>query len=429
LGTALIWNDDPLRYDFGPAHPLKPVRVELTVALIRASGLTDSDGVLTLPGAPFGDDEVLRLHTPDYVDAVKRLSANPDPSGDPRFGLGLGDNPVFAGMHEASLDVCGASVAAAEAVWTGQASHAFNPAGGLHHAMADRASGFCIYDDPAFAIEWLLRNGAQRVAYVDVDTHHGDGVQALFYDDPRVLTVSLHESGNYLFPGTGFTNEVGEGDARGTSLNVPLAPTTPGEMYLEAFDAVVPPALDAFRPDVLVTQLGCDTHVTDPLAHLALTTDDYAELAGRLHRLAHAHAHGRWVAVGGGGYQITSVVPRAWTIYFAELVGIELPLEVPWGWLHQVADTARVTGGDPCPTAFLDGPVTLSPERPATREAVRIRPAARCRRRPRRPLGQQRPGRLGGHQPRQHAGQLLKARGGRHPLHVRALRLAGHQPA
>ncbi|HEY8338509.1 MAG TPA: acetoin utilization protein AcuC, partial [Egibacteraceae bacterium] len=359
MATALIWSDDRLRYDFGPSHPMRPVRVELTVALIRACGFTDAVDVLTLPRDPFTADDAARIHDDDYIAAVERLSADPDPTGDLRYGLGLGDNPVFPGMHEAALEVCGASVAAARAVWEGRVRHAFNPAGGLHHAMTDRASGFCVYNDPAFAIEWLLRHGAQRVAYVDVDTHHGDGVQALFYDDPRVLTISLHESGRYLFPGTGFCDEVGSGDARGTSLNVPLPPMTTGEVWLEAFDAIVPPALDAFRPDVLVTQLGCDTHVTDPLAHLALTTDDYVAIARRLHQLAHRHADGRWVATGGGGYQLVTVVPRAWAIYFAELSGHEVPHELPWDWVH----AAEERTGERLPTAFLDGPVRIASER------------------------------------------------------------------
>lgn len=368
MATALIWNDDQLSYDFGPDHPLKPVRVELTVGLIRSCGFTDADGVVTLPRARFGEDDVVRLHAPEYVEAVQRLSRDPHAGGGGRYGLGPGDNPIFRGMHEASLEVCGASVAAAQAVWEGRALRAFNPAGGLHHAMPDRASGFCIYDDPAFAIDWLLRHGARRVAYIDIDTHHGDGVQAMFYDDPRVLTLSLHETGRYLFPGTGFTDEVGSGDARGTSLNVPLAPATTGEVYLEAFDAVVPAALDAFRPEILVTQLGCDTHVTDPLAHIALTTDDFAEIAGRLRALADRYTGGRWVAVGGGGYQIVNVVPRAWTIYFAHLCGVSLPAEVPWDWLMATED--RV--GERPPEMFLDGAVQVSPERLAAtrREAL-----------------------------------------------------------
>lgn len=358
-GAALIWGDDALNYDFGPDHPLKPIRVVLTVDLIRSCGLDKAPGAVTLPRAPFGTDDVLMLHSEPYVEAVMRQSADPDPYRDTAFGLGLGDNPVFAGMHEASLEVCGASVAAADAVWSGRVDHAFNPAGGLHHAMPSRAAGFCVYDDPAFAIDHLLRNGARRVAYIDIDTHHGDGVQAMFYDDPRVLTVSLHESGRYLFPGTGFCDEVGVGDARGTSLNLPLSPSTDGQVYLDAFDAIVPAAIDAFAPEVLVTQLGCDTHVTDPLAHLALTLDDYHVLAERLHRLAHEHTKGRWVAVGGGGYQIASVVPRAWTVYFAEQVGEDVPHELPWDWLCRAEEA---TGVRP-PATFLDGKVRVGQDR------------------------------------------------------------------
>jgi acetoin utilization protein AcuC len=367
MTTALIWGDDDLRYDFGPDHPLKPIRVKLTVALIRSCGLVDADDVEVLPRAEFTTDDVLTIHDAPYVDAVMAASREPKSGAGFEFGLGWGDNPTFAGMHDASLEVCGASVAAAETVWTGRVAHAFNPAGGLHHAMRGRASGFCIYDDPVAAIAWLLDHGADRVGYVDVDTHHGDGVQDYFYDDPRVLTISLHESGRYLFPGTGFTDEIGEGDGRGTALNVPLEPGTTGDVWLSAFDAIVPDALDAFSPDALVTQLGCDTHATDPLAHLGLITDDYMSIATRLHDLAHRHAHGRWVALGGGGYQLASVVPRAWTIYFAELTGGDLPHEVPWDWLHKAENA---TGVRP-PTTFHDRHVMLQPER-----AERVRNAA-----------------------------------------------------
>jgi acetoin utilization protein AcuC len=368
MSTALIWSDDQLRYDFGPHHPLKPVRVQLTVGLIRACGLVDADDVLVLPRDRFTTDDVLRLHAEPYVEAVMAASQRPDSHEGIDFGIGFGDNPAFAGMHEASLEVCGASVAAARAVWEGTVKHAFNPAGGLHHAMRDHASGFCIYDDPAAGIDWLLNHGARRVAYVDVDTHHGDGVQAFYYDDPRVLTISLHESGRYLFPGTGFPGEIGEGDARGTALNVPLEPGTSGEVWLESFDEVVPAALDAFRPEILVTQLGCDTHATDPLAHLALTTDDYTAIASRLHELAHSRAGGRWVALGGGGYQVVRVVPRAWTIYFAELCGGDLPHELPWDWLHEAENA---TGIRP-PHTFQDEPVRQSIERVEhTRRAAR----------------------------------------------------------
>jgi len=238
-------------------------------------------------------------------------------------------------MHESSARVAGCSLVAAEAVWTGRAQHAFNPAGGLHHAMPERASGFCVYDDPALAIRWLLSNGAGRVAYIDVDVHHGDGPQAIFYDDPRVLTISLHQTGRTLFPGTGFVEEMGRGEARGTKVNIPLPPFTGGAEWLLAFDAVVPPLIEAWKPDVLVTQLGCDTHHTDPLAMMALTTGTYRETARRLHDLAHRTAGGKWVATGGGGYQWARVVPRAWTIYFAEMAGAELPDALPEAWIEE----------------------------------------------------------------------------------------------
>jgi acetoin utilization protein AcuC len=212
--------------------------------------------------------------------------------------------------------------------------------------MPERASGFCVYDDPAVAIAWLLERGVERVAYVDVDVHHGDGPQAVFYGDPRVLTVSIHETGRYLFPGTGFVSERGEGKAEGTKVNVPLPPYTSDDGWLRAFSEVVPPAVRAFAPDVLVTQLGCDTHHTDPLAHLGLSTRAYREAARALHDLAHELTDGRWVATGGGGYQWARVVPRAWTIYFTEMAGVEVPDEVPEDWreLASVEAGAQVPG-------------------------------------------------------------------------------------
>ncbi|MDP9021253.1 MAG: acetoin utilization protein AcuC [Actinomycetota bacterium] len=353
--VALVW-DGPLEYDFGATHPLKPVRVELTVELIRALGLCDTDRAAEVASGPYDEDELLRIHTADYVEVVKRAGDDPSMRGAREYGLGPGDNPIFPGMHQASMEVCAASKEAARLVGEQEAVHAFNPAGGLHHALPERASGFCIYNDPAVGIDWLLRNGAERIAYVDVDVHHGDGVEQIFWDDPRVLTISLHESGRYLFPGTGFPSDIGGPGAEGSAANVPLAPRTPGDVWLDAFDAVVEPLVRAFSPDVLVTQLGCDTHVTDPLAHLALTVDDYAEVATRVHRLAHEAAGGRWVAFGGGGYQIVTVVPRAWTVWFAEMAGANLPDAVPSDW----QDLARSRTGQDPPDRFDDGPVGIS---------------------------------------------------------------------
>lgn len=332
--VTVVWDEGLAAYDFGPEHPLRPARVQLTMALAGAAGLLGEArliGPATLSGA-----DLARVHDLDYLAAVKAASEAGRPV--PEHGLSVGDNPPFAGMHEAATLVCGATVAAAGAVLGGGAAHAFSPAGGLHHAMPGHASGFCIYNDPAVAIAWMLEQGAQRVAYVDVDVHHGDGVQEVFADEPRVLTISVHESGRYLFPGTGFAHEVGEGAARGSIANLPLPPSTTDDLYLPAFDAVVPALLRSFDPEVLVTQLGCDTHYTDPLAHLGLTTRAYIELAGRLHDLAHTVAGGRWLATGGGGYQWATVVPLAWCGYLAEMVGSKLPERLPDAYLAEARE-------------------------------------------------------------------------------------------
>jgi acetoin utilization protein AcuC len=365
-----VWDDRLATYDLGAGHPLAPVRVELTVELIRRTGLLGDGVEEVLPGA-YDEAELLRLHRPDFVEAVRRLSGDPGSMVDGRYGMGPGDTPAFRGMHDASMLVCAATKEAARQVWEGDAVHAFSPAGGLHHAMPDRAAGFCVYNDPAAAIDWLLEHGAERVCYVDVDVHHGDGVEVLFADDPRVLTISLHESGRFLFPGTGFLDDVGGPGAEGSAANLPLHPGTTGEVWLDAFDEVVAPLVRAFAPDVLVTQLGCDTHATDPLAHLSLTVDDQAASYARLHRLAHEVCEGRWIATGGGGYQLVDVVPRAWTLAFAEMSGRPLPVETPMGWREVVAERTGVRA----PTSFTDDPVRLSPElvgqaRRAAEEAV-----------------------------------------------------------
>ena len=354
--VALIWDDALGQYNFGPTHPLAPVRVELTVALIRELGLIDGGRVVERSAGTIEATELLRLHRPDFIEAVQRVSKDPTIRADWAHGLGTGDNPIFRGMHEASLHVCAASREAARVVWEGEAIHAFNPAGGLHHAMPDKAAGFCIYNDPAIAIDWLLEHGAERVCYVDVDVHHGDGVEVMFADDPRVLTISLHESGKFLFPGTGFSEDIGGPGAPGSAANVPFHPGTTGDIWIEAFDAIVEPLVRAFAPDILVTQLGCDTHLADPLAHLALTVDEFESIVARLHVLAHDVAEGRWVATGGGGYELVHVVPRAWTLAFAEMTGAKLPLDTPMRWREYANDrTGRVA-----PISFSDDPVTIS---------------------------------------------------------------------
>ena len=354
--VALVWDDDLAAYKFGDSHPLHPVRVELTVRLIHELGMVDGQRVVEVLPADYDEDELLRLHRQDFVDAVKRVSADPTIQADWAFGLGPGDNPIFPHMHQASMHVCAASKEAARQVWTGEADHAFNPAGGLHHAMPDRASGFCVYNDAAVAVDWLLEHGAERVCYLDVDVHHGDGVERMFADDPRVLTISLHESGRFLFPGTGFSEDIGGAGAPGSAANLPFRPGTGGDVWLQAFDAAVEPLVRAFAPDVIVSQLGCDTHASDPLAHLALTVDDFADIVARVHRLAHDVSDGRWVATGGGGYQLIQVVPRAWTIAFAEMTGTKLPIETPMTWREFTCERT----GSTAPHAFHDDPVSIS---------------------------------------------------------------------
>ncbi len=336
-------------YDHGPLHPLRPQRFLLTWSLIRTLGLDALPNVVRQRSEPADDATIELVHDAAFVEATRRAGHGED--GDwRRFGYGPGDNPIFDRMHEAASTVVGASISAARAVWTGQVEHAFNATGGLHHAMPDHASGFCVYDDPAVAIAWLLEHGAERVAYVDVDVHHGDGPQFIFYDDPRVLTISIHEFAPWFFPGTGDVTERGGPHAEGTAINVPLAPDTTEGAWLEVFRAVVPVAVRRFAPDVLVTQLGCDTHVTDPLADLRLTTRAYRETAKELHALAHETAGGRWVATGGGGYQWARVVPRAWSLYFAEMAEADVPDELPLSWVEEASGMS----GSPVPLTFSE---------------------------------------------------------------------------
>jgi acetoin utilization protein AcuC len=309
-------------YRLSEDHPLQPIRVRLAVELMREVGLVEFAELV--PPRAATDSELALCHSKGYVELVRRLSEPDLREGVPRAEIAAGgfaspDNPIADGMHDACAAVVGGSLVAAEAVHSGAALHAFNPAGGLHHASRASASGFCVYNDVAVAVGWLRARG-HRVACVDVDVHHGDGTQALFYTDPDVLTLSLHESGRYLFPGTGFPNERGAGSGRGASANLPLLPYTWDEPWLAAFEATVPPLLREFRPTVLVTQDGCDTHFLDPLAHLQASTAIWPHVGRRFHELAHELCEGRWVATGGGGYAIREVVPRAWTLLFAEMV-------------------------------------------------------------------------------------------------------------
>ena len=341
-GTACaVYDTSMVGYDFGAAHPMDPIRVELTFRLAEELGVTQGPhggpGLQLVSPKVATEDQLLTVHDEALIEAVMKTGADPTRI-DLAHGLGTEDNPAFEGMHQASAHVVGATLEAARRVWTGEALHAASVAGGLHHAMPDRASGFCVYNDVAVAIKWLLEQGAERIAYVDVDVHHGDGVEKVFYDDPRVMTISLHETGQMLFPGTGFPDNTGGPGAEGSAVNVALPPGTSDAGWLRAFHAVVPPLVREFAPDILVTQHGCDTHTEDPLAHLMLTVDGQRASYEALHDLAHEVCDGKWLSTGGGGYAVVDVVPRAWTHLLAIVGGTPVAPEtaIPGDWSEHI---------------------------------------------------------------------------------------------
>lgn len=320
--SAFFVSDQYARFDYGAAHPMRIGRLPLTVEVAAAYGLLDGPGIRVLPATIAPDEDLRRFHRPEYLAALQRASAGEAGWGLLRWGLGSGDNPTFPNLYEYSALLTGATLSAGRLVEAGEVRVAFNIAGGLHHAAPDRASGFCYVNDAAVLIAELLARG-RRIAYVDIDAHHGDGVQFGFYDTDRVLTISLHETGETLFPGTGFPKETGTGAGEGFSVNVPLAPGTDDEIFLWALEAVVPPLLRAYAPDLLVTQLGIDTHRTDPLAHLGLTIQGFRRAVEILR-----DCDLPWVALGGGGYDLGNV-PRAWTAAWAVMTGREIPDLLP----------------------------------------------------------------------------------------------------
>ncbi|MBS1242295.1 MAG: Histone deacetylase/AcuC/AphA family protein [Nitrospirae bacterium] len=328
MNTAYLYSDAFHRFDYGASHPLKTFRLKLTHELIKACGLLDPDDPRVIVPAPAKREDLLAYHSPEYIDMLEASNSGKAIPGAEAYGLGYGDNPVFPGMFDWSLLVAGASLKAADLVDSGEARTAFNISGGLHHALPFRASGFCYINDPVLAIMLLLARG-RRVAYIDIDAHHGDGVQAAFYDTDKVLTISLHETGTTLFPGTGFEQETGEGAGKGYSVNVPLPPEAGDELFVRAFTEAVPQRIERFRPDVIVSQLGVDTFRSDPLAHLNVTTEGFCTMVGMIKSLAP-----KWVALGGGGYDVANVA-RAWTLAWAIMNDVQAPDEIPLSFLQQ----------------------------------------------------------------------------------------------
>jgi acetoin utilization protein AcuC len=337
MQAAFVYSDAFSRFDYGAGHPLKPFRLKLTYELIRACGLLGDPDPRVIEPSPATLDDLLTFHTRDYLGMLQASNSGHPAAGAAAFGIGPGDNPAFPGMFDWSALIAGASLRAADLVDSGEAAVAFNIAGGLHHALAGRASGFCYINDPVLAIRRLTNRG-RRVAYIDIDAHHADGVQTAFYDTDRVLTISLHETGRMLFPGTGFEDETGAGEGVGRSVNLPLPPETDDELFVHAFESTVPRLIEAFRPDIVVSQLGVDTFRTDPLAHLNITTNGFCEVVRLIRSLAP-----KWVALGGGGYDIANVA-RAWTLAWAIMNSNEAPDNIPQDFLTRHRDAGFSNG-------------------------------------------------------------------------------------
>ena len=324
--TALVYVDELSQYQLSHEHPLRPIRLQHMHELMRASGLLDLENIASSAPRIATKQEIETSHDPDYVSIVEAISNGAIAPGMGEFGLGTPDNPVRSGIYETTALCVGSTLTASELVTSGKADVAFAPAGGVHHhAMPRSAAGFGIFNDAVIAMKAMVEEGL-RVAYIDIDCHHGDGVQMGHYDSDQVLTISIHESGQWLFPGTGYVQEIGVGDGIGYSVNIPLSPYTQDNEWHAAFDVVIPPLVRAFNPDVLFTQLGIDTHFQDPLTHLSLTTQGFNLAVKKLGFLA--AEIGKWVAVGGGGYDL-SAVSRSWTMALASMANFDLPNDVP----------------------------------------------------------------------------------------------------
>lgn len=337
MKTAFLYSSEFEKFDYGPTHPLKTLRLKLTHELIKAYGLLSFPDTQYVEAEPANEDDFVMFHDREYIEALKAANNGISVAGAGYFGLGPGDNPVFRGLFDWSGLVTGASLQAAELVDSGKADIAFSISGGLHHAMPSRASGFCYVNDPVVAIMSLLKKG-RRVAYIDIDAHHGDGVQEAFYETDRVLTISIHETGRMLFPGTGFEGDLGRGEGEGYSVNIPMPPSSDDELFLYAFNEIVPHLIEKFRPDVVVSQLGVDSFRNDPLAHLNYTNNGFCEAVKKMKEIAP-----KWVALGGGGYDVANVA-RAWTLAWAVMNDFDIPDAIPGDFLAKYPTEGFLSG-------------------------------------------------------------------------------------
>ncbi len=370
---GLIYSDDLLKYDFGSFHPLSQIRMKLAFELIRDCGFLNSPNVKVIAPSMANEAMAYLAHDEEYVNVVQDLSSGVHHPDSFRYGFGLGDNPVFDGMHEASLVHMGATLKACDMVMQGEVQHVFSMGGGFHHALRRRASGFCIYNDVVVAIRNLQKEySLDRIMYVDIDAHHADGVQVALYDDPQVMKFSVHESGKFLYPGTGHSEETGEGEGRGYTCNLPLWPHTHDESFMKAFGEILPSLARAFKPQVLLTQFGTDMHYDDPLSHINLTTSSYDFAAKTMNEVSHDVCDGKWICLGGGGYSSRSV-SRIWTILFSRMIEASPPTYLSEGWRNMCRQLGKEDPGEELfddPTMFgTEDPVVVSETRKSMEKA------------------------------------------------------------
>lgn len=354
--TLFVYSDKLLAYKFHDEHPFNQQRIKMTLDLLKYANAINDEQIIEPKMAT--DDEIASVHDPTFIDAVKKAGEGKlDKDSALSWGLGTEDTPIFPNMHEASALIVGGTLLAAEKVMEGEVKHALHLGGGLHHGFRGKAAGFCVYNDCSVAIEYIRKKYDAKVLYIDTDAHHGDGVQFTFYDDPNVCTVSIHETGKYLFPGTGNFTERGHGKGYGYSFNVPVDAFTEDESWLYIYETLVRKVAEFFKPDVIFTQNGVDSHFYDPLTHLSLTMKSYEMIPRIAHELAHEYCDGRWVAVGGGGYDIWRVVPRAWGKIWLEMNDIDLTGPLPETWLKKWQALSPFE----MPATWEDDPSTYKP--------------------------------------------------------------------
>lgn len=338
--AVFIYSDQLLSYHFSDQHPFNQIRLKITLDLLfKMKAITNNE---LIEPRMASEEELLLNHDRDFIEAVKLAGKGQSPPGQAdKFGIGTNDTPIFTNMHEASSWIVGGTLTAVDEVMQNRADHALHLGGGLHHSFRGKASGFCVYNDCAVAIKYIQQKYQARVLYIDTDAHHGDGVQASFYDDDRVCTLSIHETGKYLFPGTGQVNDWGHDKGYGYSFNVPLEPFTEDESFIQAYSTALHAIADYFKPDVILTQNGVDAHYYDPLTHLSSTMKTYRQIPKLAHEVAHRYCDGRWIAVGGGGYDIWRVVPRAWSLIWLEMIDqYNVTGRLPETWIQQWAEKA-----------------------------------------------------------------------------------------